>query len=174
MLNIEWKPIKGYEGLYEVSNDGRVRRLRFTNGSHDFEKVRECKQTLNTWGYMTVNLSKNGKSNTKRVHRLVANAFLGESDLQVDHIDGNKLNNRLDNLEYVTPKENTNRAWEKGLAKNTEYQKEIAKKTMLERWKNNSHRKERGIKRTQEEKREYHRRYYQEHKKFSQMQYKVD
>lgn len=49
MLNIEWKPIKGYEGLYEVSNDGRVRRLRFTNGSHDFEKVRECKQTLNTW-----------------------------------------------------------------------------------------------------------------------------
>lgn len=173
MLNIEWKPIKGYEGLYEISNDGRVRRLRFTNGSHDFEKVRECKQTLNTWGYMTVNLSKNGKVNTKRVHRLVANAFLGESNLQIDHIDGNKQNNRLDNLEYVTPKENTNRAWSKGLAKNSEYQRKIARATMLERWENNNHRKCNGIKRTKEEKREYHRNYYKKHKQFEQMAYKV-
>ena len=148
MLNIEWKPIKGYEGLYEVSNDGRVRRLRFTNGNHDFEKVREC------------------KGNTKRVHRLVANAFRGESNLQIDHIDGNKQNNRLDNLEYVTPKENTNRAWSKGLAKNSEYQRKIARATMLERWKNNNHRKCNGIKRTKEEKREYHRNYYKKHKQF--------
>ena len=146
MLNIEWKPIKGYEGLYEVSNDGRVRRLRFTNGSHDFEKVRECKQTLNTWGYMTVNLSKNGKGSTKRVHRLVANAFLGESNLQIDHIDGNKQNNRLDNLEYVTPKENTNRAWEKGLAKYTDERKEKLRKIALEKWETNSFRKWRSKK----------------------------
>lgn len=144
MSNIEWKTIKGYEGLYEVSNDGRVRRLRFINGRHNFEKIKESKQTLNTWGYMTVNLCKNGKSNTKRVHRLVAEAFLGESNLQIDHIDGNKQNNNLYNLEYVTPKENTNRAWRKGLAKNTEHQREIAKKTMLERWKNNNHRLWRG------------------------------
>lgn len=146
MLNVEWKPIKGYEGLYEVSNDGRVRRLRFTNGSHDFEKVRECKQTLNTWGYMTVNLSKNGKGNTKRVHRLVANAFLGESNLQIDHIDGNKQNNRLDNLEYVTPKENTNRAWKKGIAKYTDERKEKLRKIALEKWKTNSFRKWRSKK----------------------------
>lgn len=146
MLNIEWKPIKGYEGLYEVSNDGRIRRLRFTNGSHDFEKVRECKQTLNTWGYMTVNLSKNGKGNTKRVHRLVANAFLGESNLQIDHIDGNKQNNRLDNLEYVTPKENTNRAWKKGIAKYTDERKEKLRKIALEKWKTNSFRKWRSKK----------------------------
>ena len=146
MLNIEWKPIKGYEGLYEVSNDGRVRRLRFTNGSHDFEKVRECKQTLNTWGYMTVNLSKNGKGSTKRVHRLVANAFLGESNLQIDHIDGNKQNNRLDNLEYVTPKENTNRAWKKGIAKYTDERKEKLREIALEKWKTNSFRKWRSKK----------------------------
>lgn len=157
MSNIEWKTIKGYEGLYEVSNDGRVRRLRFINGRHNFEKIKESKQTLNTWGYMTVNLCKNGKSNTKRVHRLVAEAFLGESNLQIDHIDGNKQNNNLSNLEYVTPKENTNRAWRKGLAKNTEHQREIAKKTMLERWKNNNHRLWRG-KRT---------------KQFSCMEYKI-
>lgn len=146
MLNIEWKPIKGYEGLYEVSNDGRVRRLKFINGRHNFEKIKECKQTLNTWGYMTVNLSKNGKGNTKRVHKLVANAFLGESDLQIDHIDGNKQNNRLDNLEYVTPKENTNRAWKKGIAKYTDERKEKLRKIALEKWKTNSFRKWRNKK----------------------------
>lgn len=146
MLNIEWKPIKGYEGLYEVSNDGRVRRLKFINGRHNFEKIKECKQTLNTWGYMTVNLSKNGKGNTKRVHKLVANAFLGESDLQIDHIDGNKQNNRLDNLEYVTPKENTNRAWKKGIAKYTDERKEKLRKIALEKWKTNSFRKWRSKK----------------------------
>lgn len=146
MSSIEWKPIKGYEGLYEVSNDGRVRRLRFINGSHNFEKIKECKQTLNTWGYMTVNLSKDGKSNTKRVHKLVANAFLGESNLQVDHIDGNKQNNNLNNLEYVTPKENTIRAWNKGLAKYTDERKEKLRKLAKERWNTNSFRKWRGRK----------------------------
>lgn len=147
-----WKSIKGYEGLYEVSNFGNVRRLKFINGKHNFNKIKECKQTLNTWGYMTVNLCKNGKPNTKRVHRLVANAFLGESNLQVDHIDGNKQNNKLYNLEYVTPKENTIRAWKNGLAKNSENQRKIAKETMLKRWQNNNHRNIRGTKRTEEQK----------------------
>lgn len=95
---------------------------------------------------MTVNLSKNGKGNTKRVHRLVANAFLGESNLQIDHIDGNKQNNRLDNLEYVTPKENTNRAWKKGIAKYTDERKEKLRKIALEKWKTNSFRKWRSKK----------------------------
>lgn len=155
MLNIEWRTIKGYEGLYEVSNDGRVRRLRFINGSHNFEKVKECKQTLNTWGYMTVNLCKNGKANTKRVHKLVANAFLGESNLQVDHLDGNKCNNNLSNLEYVTPKENTNRAWKKGQAKYTKERKEKLSKIAKEKWNNNTFRKWRGIKTKQFESMEY-------------------
>ena len=162
---------KDMNGLYQVSDLGNVRRLRFINRKCNFEKIKLCKQTINTWGYITVNLSKNGKSNTKRVHRLVAETFLGESDLQVDHIDGDKLNNRLDNLEYVTPKENTQRAWKKGIAKNTEYQRQIAKKVMTERWKNNAHRKVNGVKRTLEEKREYQRKYYREHKK--QFKYEV-
>lgn len=148
MLNTElkeiWKPIKNYEGLYEISNFGNVRRLRFINGKHNFEHTKMCKLTLNTYGYITVNLCKNGKANTKRVHRLVAETFLGESKLQVDHIDGNKSNNRIDNLEYVTPKENTNRAWEKGLAKYTDKRKEKVKDKALERWKTNSFRKWRG------------------------------
>ena len=78
MQNTEWKPIKDYEGLYEVSNDGRVRRLRFINGSHNFEKIKECKQTLNTWGYMTVNLCKNGK---KIIHNMTT--FGGNMNVKV-------------------------------------------------------------------------------------------
>lgn len=97
-------------------------------------------------GYAFVRLCKNGKVSNKRIHKLVANAFLGESNLQIDHIDGNKLNNNLNNLEYVTPKENTNRAWRKGLAHNTKHQREVAKQTMLNRWENNNYRIWRGKK----------------------------
>lgn len=165
--------LKIMNGLYEVSNLGNIRRLKFINGKHNFNKIKECKQTLNTWGYMTVNLCKNGKSNTKRVHRLVALAFLGESDLQVDHKDGNKLNNKLDNLEYVTPKDNTQRAWKNGLAKNTKHQREVAKRIMTERWKNNNHRKVRGTKRTLEEKKAYQKEYYRKHKQIKNIEYKL-
>ena len=68
-------------------------------------------------GYYSVNLCKFGKAKPKRINRIVLSAFIGDSDLQVDHINGNKLDNRLINLEYVTPKENTQRAWKNGLSK---------------------------------------------------------
>ena len=135
MQNIEWKPIKDYEELYMVSNTGLVKRIRFINGKHNFERERLLKPTINKDGYMFVRLCKNGKSKNMRIHKLVANAFLGENDLQVDHIDGNKLNNRLDNLEYVTPKENTQRAWKKGIAKYTEERKNKLKAIAVEKWK---------------------------------------
>ena len=144
-LNEIWKPIKNYEGLYEVSNLGKVRRLKFINGMYNFNQIRECKQTLNTWGYMTVNLCKNGKSNTKRVHRLVAVAFLGESNLQIDHINGNKQDNRLVNLQYVTPKENTNRAVKNGLIKYTEKRRQKLREKAIERWKNDGFRKKNNL-----------------------------
>ena len=135
MQNIEWKPIKNYEELYMVSNNGLVKRIRFINGKHNFEKERILKPIINRDGYMFVRLCKNGKCKNMRIHKLVANAFLGECNLQVDHIDGNKLNNRLDNLEYVTPKENTQRAWKKGIAKYTEERKNKLKAIAVEKWK---------------------------------------
>ena len=110
MQNIEWKPIKDYENLYMVSNTGLVKRTRFINGKHNFAQERLLKPIINKDGYVFVRLCKNGKVSNKRIHKLVANAFLGESNLQIDHLDGNKCNNNLSNLEYVTPKENTNRA----------------------------------------------------------------
>lgn len=146
MQNIEWEPIKDYEDLYMISNTGLVKRIKFINGKHNFAQERLLKPILNKDGYMFVRLCKDGKTKNKRIHKLVVSAFLGESDLQVDHIDGNKQNNRLDNLEYVTPKENINRAWNKGIAKYTDERKEKLRKIALEKWKTNSFRKWRNKK----------------------------
>lgn len=96
-----WKDIKGYEGLYQISNDGHVRRI-LKNG--------ETKPVKNKDGlYYTVSLSKNGRYTSFNVHRLVAETFLGmpeDRKMEVNHKDGDKHNNNLSNLEWVTPTEN--------------------------------------------------------------------
>ena len=170
MLNEIFKDIENYEGLYQVSNLGNIKSLHCN-------KERIMKPTIrsNNYQYYFVGLLKNGKRKYFAVHRLVAMAFIPNPNNyeQVDHLDGNKLNNNVDNLEWVSPKENTNRAWEKGLAKYTDDRKEKLRKTALEKWKTNSFRKIRGIKRTQGEKKEYQRKYYQEHKQFSSMEYRL-
>lgn len=96
----KWKPVNGYEGLYEVSNFGRVR-----NSAHKIRKTQ-----INNRGYYNVRLCKNGKYKTCLVHRLVAIAFIPNDDtsLEVNHKDENKQNNMIDNLEWVTRKENMN------------------------------------------------------------------
>ena len=116
--------LNGFEN-YTIDTDGKV----YTKNRQKY-----LKQYKDSKGYLYVLLYNKEKKKTIKVHKLVANAFLGKSNLQVDHIDGNKLNNKLNNLEYVTPKENIRRAWEKGLAKNTENQRKIARRTMLKRW----------------------------------------
>ena len=96
--------------VYQVSNLGRVKSLR--DGVDRVLKTRP-----NSWGYEIVNLKIAGCYKTKQVHRLVAEAFYGwrEPKWHVNHIDGDKLNNRLDKLEWATPRENTAHAKSKGL-----------------------------------------------------------
>lgn len=95
-----WKAIKGYEGLYEVSNLGNVRSIR-TNIT--------LKKGITRKGYNIVVLCNNGKRTTKTVHRLVATAFVENplNKTEVNHIDEDKTNNRADNLEWVTHIENS-------------------------------------------------------------------
>ena len=100
-----WKPVKGYEGLYEVSNLGRVRRdgniIKSNVGKH----------------YKILRLSSKGEVKTFYVHRLVAEAFVANDSNKpmVNHIDGNKLNNSATNLEWCTRRENEVHAWKHGL-----------------------------------------------------------
>lgn len=110
-----WKTIPTYEGLYEVSNLGRIKSLKrdwYNPGKKCWgvKKERILKQRLNT-GYMRCPLQKNTKDkNAKAVHRLVMWAFVGYSPLTVDHIDGDKTNNKLENLRYLSHRENVSSA----------------------------------------------------------------
>lgn len=112
-----WKDIEGYDGAYQVSNLGRVKSVaRLTTrpcqyGVREYripEKV--LRQRMGTSGYLCVNLHHDGKQVTEMIHRLVALHFCkGYADgMTVNHIDEVKTNNRADNLEWVTQKENNN------------------------------------------------------------------
>lgn len=106
-----WKDIPEYEGIYQVSNKGRVkslaRQIRYKNGKIINRKERILKKT-NINGYLHVPLSQNGKSTHKYIHRLVAQAFLDNysEDLEINHKDFNRRNNNVENLECITKYEN--------------------------------------------------------------------
>ena len=110
----QWKPIAGYEGIYEVSNKGRVKSLdRVVNSARiGFTakiKGQILKQRAQRDRYYRVGLSAHGKTRHYSVHRLVALAFIENphNKEQVNHIDRDKLNNKVENLEWVTARENT-------------------------------------------------------------------
>lgn len=98
-----WKSIKGYEGLYEVSDWGRVRSL-------NYGKVKVLSPIDNGKGYLRVMLCKDGKKKQFLVHRLVWVSFRGTipKGMQINHLNEDKSDNRLSNLEMVTAKQNVN------------------------------------------------------------------
>lgn len=110
----EWRPVVGYEGFYEVSDWGNLRSIDriiiFSNGRKHPYKGIEPKQRTDVGGYKVVTLSINQKMKIFKVHVLVWEAFNGKkpNGMQVNHKDEDKTNNRLENLELVTPKENCN------------------------------------------------------------------
>ncbi|MEI3530091.1 MAG: NUMOD4 domain-containing protein [Bacilli bacterium] len=134
-----WKDVVGYEGLYRVSNLGRVKSLDCIRRCGNGECIQKGIVLKNGFdrgnNYFRTRLSKNGKVSDFLVHRLVAQTFIPnpENKPQVNHKDGNKLNNCVDNLEWATGSENIQHAYDTGLAKVTiETKKKIAK-TMEDR-----------------------------------------
>lgn len=125
----QWADIPGYEDYYQASNLGRIRSLdcirtvvrgwKISSKKIKGEIIAQRIGMHNTYYVVTLKIEK-GKSKTELVHRLVALAFLNPAhklQTQVNHIDGNKLNNSVENLEWVTPSENVQHALHTGLRK---------------------------------------------------------
>jgi len=122
-----WKDIEGYEGVYKVSNLGRVKTMsRVVPYNHALTRERHTRTTKeairkigNCKGYNTVNISKDGLCRTTRLCRVVATAFIPNPENKpcVNHIDSNKSNDCVSNLEWCTYKENMAHAKENGLVR---------------------------------------------------------
>lgn len=119
-----WKDIVGFENTYQVSNLGTVKSLKrksWNGKTWHIIQERYLKQTKASHKYFTVSLSKNGQKKSFLVHNLVASAFIDnpENKKTVNHIDGNKTNNQIENLEWATQSENNYHAYQTGLAKSS-------------------------------------------------------
>lgn len=121
-----WKDVTGYEGYYQVSNLGRFRSLdreiAFSDGRVHKYKGKIINGSVGRDGYIDVKLSKNNEMKTRKLHRLIAYEFLNvdlnKSDLEVNHKDLNRQNNNVDNLEWITHKENVRHSAKLGSYKN--------------------------------------------------------
>ena len=108
-----WRPIPGFSNVYQASNYGRIKALKRKSpgrfGSTRMLKEKILSQTKNKYGYLRVTIGNTPGSFA--VHRLICAAFLGESELMVDHINNNKSDNRIWNLQYLSNRENVHKYW---------------------------------------------------------------
>lgn len=129
-----WRDVKGYEGLYQVSNLGNVKSLSRLKQNHSKkqlipEKLKSFR--VDPQGYLMLDLYKNNKPKTFRVHRLVAETFIQNDKAKetVNHIDGDKSNNRVDNLEWATFKEQNSHFYENKLKSQESIDKAVSAMT---------------------------------------------
>ena len=144
----KWKDIIGYENEYQINQFGEIRTLK---DSPKLKKYNVLKPQINKRnGYVYQMLYKNGKEKLLRVHRLVAMAFLPNPNNlpQVNHKDGNKQNNSVDNLEWCEQSYNMKHAFKTGLEKPSEKQKAAVRKT-------NEKKRKRVVRTMGDEKNEY-------------------
>lgn len=122
----QWKPVEGADDRYEVSNTGKIRSLNYKNSG----ETRELKPAPDPKGYLKTMILMGGKYKTVKIHRIVAKAFIPnpEGKPQVNHKDGNKENNCVDNLEWATNIANAHHAIKNGLFKNSYKATEAANK----------------------------------------------
>lgn len=118
-----WKDIVGYEGKYQVSNLGYIKSLEMWTGDKYIKRDKILRGSLSKNGYLYVSLCKGGKAKKYKVNRLVAQAFIENPyNLPItNHIDGDKTNNCVDNLEWTTQSENLKHAYRIGLRKAVAY-----------------------------------------------------
>jgi hypothetical protein len=121
-MNIEiWKDIPGYEGLYQVSNLGRVKSLpkwtKTKGGALQLRKEKYLNSYISSTGYYRVHLSKDGISKQKTIHTIMSICFIPNTENKpcINHKNGIKTDNSIENLEWVTIRENTIHAYENGL-----------------------------------------------------------
>ena len=160
----EWRPIEGYEGLYEVSSYGRVRSVdryvRCSYGSYRLHKGKVLSPGIRPDGYLVVSL----KYKMFRVHRLVAQAFIPNPDNlpQINHKDEDKSNNRVENLEWCTAKYNNNYGTARIRAKETAikngYFTGLSKEEYMKKYNQDNKDK------IKEYRKEYSQKYYQDNK----------
>ena len=143
LYKVEWKPIKGYEGMYEISNNGKVRSLSRWDNKGKRVRGRMMKIYIGTHGYQIVDLCKNGKRKHYQLHRLMAETFIPNTDNKpcIDHINTIKTDNRIKNLRWVTRSENMlneltrkhNSEGQKGKKLTEEHKKKVKENSSLKK-----------------------------------------
>ena len=143
-MNKEWRPVLGYEGLYEVSNMGNVRSLDrhlMYGNRYGFLKGKPMKPHLISTGYLMVDLYKNSQRTHYLIHRLIAEAFISNPNNLpcIDHINTIKTDNRVENLRWCSYKENCNNPLTREHANIKIRSKEVQEKILATKRKNQSY-----------------------------------